>query len=82
MGDNSIILKSKDLGYTNPATIMLAAAKKCIEIWQRVVHITGEELDLDTSSYTVMARKLAKGYEKLLTVSDAPGAVTLQSENI
>ena len=39
--DNSIIFKLENLGYSNAAETMLIAAKQCMEIWQRLVHITG-----------------------------------------
>ena len=53
--DNSIIIKLENLGYTNAVETMIVAAKQYMEIWQRSVHITGGELLLDKSSYTVMA---------------------------
>ena len=51
-----------------------------MEIWQCLVHITGGELELDKSSFALMAWKLAAGGEKLCTIKDAPGSVNLRSE--
>ena len=56
--DNSIMLKLENLGYEDAAPTMLEAAKRCLEVWQRLVHITGGELELTKSSYALMALKL------------------------
>ena len=77
--DNSIILKLENLGYTYAAETMLVAAKQYMEIWQRLVHITGGELQSDKSSYAVMAWKLKEGKEKLCKITNAPGEVSLRS---
>ena len=39
--DNSLLLKLENLGYDSPADKMMAAAKECLETWQRLVHISG-----------------------------------------
>ena len=49
--DNSIMLKLENLGYVDLATPMMAAEKRCLEIWQQLVYFTGEELELTKSSY-------------------------------
>ena len=58
---------------------MLAEAKKCLEIWQRLVHISGGELKLTKSSYGLMAWKLKEGTEVLAKVKEAPGNLSLTS---
>ena len=45
---------------------MLVAAKQCMEIWQRLVHIKGGKLELDNSIYAVMAWKLKEGRESFV----------------
>ena len=45
--DNSLMFKMENLGYQDAATTLINAAKQCMEIWQRLVHITGGELELD-----------------------------------
>ena len=59
---------------------MLVAAKKYTEIRQRLVHITGGELELDKSIYAVMAWKMKEGKEKLCKITDASGLVSLRWE--
>ena len=56
------------------------ATKKCMEIWQQLVHITGGELELNKSAYSVMTWKLKGGKEQLCSINDAPGTVSLGSE--
>ena len=74
------MFKMENLGYQDAATTLIKAAKQCMEIWQRLVHITGGKLELDKSSFALMAWKLAAGGEKLYTIKDAPGSVNLRSE--
>ena len=78
--DNTILIKLERLGYDDPAATMLKEAKKCMEIWQRLVHITGGELELTKSNYAAMAWKLKDGTESLCSIKEAPGSVTLRSE--
>ena len=59
--DKSIILKLEDLGYNNSVPCMIAAAKKYMEIWQHLVHITCGELEVEKFSYAVIYWKLHVG---------------------
>ena len=59
---------------------MVIAAKECLEIWQRLVHIAGGELELTKSSYALMAWKLHKGKEEMTSIEESPGTLSLRSE--
>ena len=74
------MLKLENLGYEDAAPTMLAAAKRCLEVWQRLVHITGGELELTKSSYALMAWKLKGGKEQLYSIEAALGSISLPSE--
>ena len=78
--DNSLLFSFKNLGYDEPAVKLIKEAKNSREKWQRLVHISGGELELTKSSYSVMAWKLAEGKEKLCSIADAPGTLMLRSE--
>ena len=39
--DNTILVKLENLGYENTAEKMIEVAKRCLGIWQRLVHVTG-----------------------------------------
>ena len=56
------------------------ATKTCMDIWKRLVHITCGELELDKSSYTAITWQLREGKEKMCTISDTPGNISLRSE--
>ena len=53
--DNSILFKMENLGYESHSQIMVEEATKCLETWQRLVHISGGELELIKSRYAMMA---------------------------
>ena len=74
------MLTLENLGYNNAAEIMLVAFKICRGIWQRLVHITGGELELNKSTYLAMTWKPKGGKEQMCNIHDAPGAVSLGSE--
>ena len=59
---------------------MVAAATKCLEVWQRLVHISGGELELIKSNYVMMSWKLKEGKEVLCTIYEAPGHLKLWSD--
>ena len=67
--DNSIMLKLENLGYEASVERLLDAAKNFLEIWQRLVHISGGELELTKSSYSLMTWKHKDGKEKLCTIN-------------
>ena len=70
----------ENLGYKDSTQKMLEVAKRCLEIWHRLVHITGGELELKKSSYSLMNWKLNDGKEKMCEIRDSPGHLSLQSE--
>ena len=76
--DNSILLKLEGLGYTHAIEGLLTATKTCMDIWQRL-HITGGELELDKRSYAAMTWQFKEGKEKMYTISDTHGNVSLRS---
>ena len=59
---------------------MLEAVQRCLEIWQKLVHITGGELELTKGSYAMMAWTLKDGREKLCNITDTPRSISLRSE--
>ena len=59
---------------------MIEVAKKCLSIWQRLVHVTGEELELTKGCYSLMTWKLDTGGEELSTLKDEPGILNLRSD--
>ena len=59
--DNTILIKLENLGYEDTAGKMITVAKKCLSIRQRLVHITGGELELTKSCYSLMTWKLKNG---------------------
>ena len=71
--DNTILHKLENLGYDSNGDKILEAAKKYLEVWQRLVYITGEELELNKSSYAMITWKLQKGTELMYNIDDAPG---------
>ena len=78
--DNTFLIKLEKLGYQNPNEVMLKEAKRCMEIWQRLVHITGGELELTKSRYAIMAWQLKERTEKLCSIEEAPGMISLRSD--
>ena len=68
------------LGYTNVIEGLLIATRTCMEIWQRLVHITCDGFELDKSNYATMSWQLKEGKEKKSTFSETPGSVSLRSE--
>lgn len=48
--NNSIMLKLENMGYEDTAQPMLEAMKRCLEVWHRLVHIMGGEMELTKSS--------------------------------
>ena len=69
----------ENLGYEDTAQKMIEVAKKCLGIWQKLVHITGGELELTNSCYSLMTWKLQNGTEELSSTSDEPGNLNLRS---
>ena len=39
--DNPILIKLENLGFSDTSGTMLEVVKRCIEVWQRLVHATG-----------------------------------------
>jgi len=70
----------ENLGYDNTAEQMIEVAKKCLSIWQRMVHTTGGELELTKSCFSLMTWKLKGGTEELSTNQDEPGLLSLRSD--
>ena len=77
---NSIIIKLENLGYADAVSTLITSAKKCMEIWQRLVHITEGGLELHKSSFDIMTWKLNVGKETMCQIKDEPGSVSLWSE--
>ena len=77
--DNTILVKMENLGYEDTAQKMIGVAKKCLGIWQKLVHITGGELELTKSCFSLMTWKLNNGTEELSSIKDEPGTLNLRS---
>ena len=78
--DNSMMLKLENSGYNDVAGPMTEAVKHCLEVWQRLVHLTGGELELTKSSHALIACKLKGGKEQLCNMRNASGTISLRSE--
>ena len=78
--DNFLLLKLKKLGYEASTEKLIEKAKRIFGIWHRLVHISGGELELTKSSYSLMTWQLAKGKEKLYKIVEAPRSLSLRSE--
>jgi hypothetical protein len=78
--DNSILFKMENLGYETHSREMVEKATKCLETWQRLVHISGGELELTKSSFAMMAWTLKGGKEVMCNMKEAPGSVKLRSD--
>ena len=60
----------ENLGFDLAEIKLLAETKRCLETWQRLVHIAGRELELSKSSFALMAWKLKRGNEVLASIRD------------
>ena len=69
----------ENLGHEDTAQKMIGVAKKCLGIWQKLVHITGGELELTKSCFSLMTWKLNNGTEELSSIKDEPGTLNLRS---
>ena len=78
--NNSIMLKLENLGFDSLAEKMPEEAKKLLEVWQRLLHIIGDELKLTKISYSMMTWKLQGDKEAICTIYDAPRHLRLRSE--
>lgn len=78
--DTSIMLNLENLGYYSSAHNMLEAAIYFMEVWQRLVHISGGELDLTNSSYAMMVWKIKDGKDVLYTIDDTTGTLSIGPE--
>ena len=77
--DNTILIKTENMGYKDTAHKMIEVAKKCLGIWQKLVHITGGEREITKSCFSLMIWKLKNGIEELSTIADEPGSLNLRS---
>ena len=59
--DNYLLLKLNKMGYDAPAEKHIEEAKRSLEIWQRLVLVSGGELELIKISHYLMTWKLADG---------------------
>ena len=63
---NSLMLKMKNLGYESAADPLLAATIQCMEIWQRLVHITGGKLELEKKQLFTNGLETRRGHGKTM----------------
>ena len=80
MNNTSIMFKLKNLGFDALAEKIPEEAKKLLEVWQRLLHIIGDELKLTKISYSMMTWKLQGDKEAIYTIYDAPRYLQLRSE--
>lgn len=74
------MVKLENLGYENTAEKMIEVVKKCLGIWQRLVYVTGGELELTNSYYSLMTWKLNNGSEELSTLKDEKSTLNIRSD--
>ena len=75
--DNILIMKLDNPGFEAPVEQLLEVATKGLGVWKRLIHITGEELELSKCCFSLMTWKLHKGTEVLCTIDEAPGSLSL-----
>ena len=78
--DNTLLTQIEgDRFLPNATKKLIEKAKRCLEIWQCLVHITGGELELEKSCLSMISWKETKGKEQLCTIEDSPEELKIQS---
>ena len=78
--DNTILATiPSDIFQPNKAPDLITMAKECIEIWQRIIHITGGELEIEKSCISIISWKEAKGNEVMCKIEDSQGELHIES---
>ena len=78
--DNSILLMVRDETFAvNMMDKLLTEARRCVDIWQKLVVIAGGEIEVRKSCIAIMTWILKGGTEQMATSEEAPGTFQLQS---
>ena len=54
--ENTLLIKLQNLGFDAPVEPFLEAARACLGVWKRLIHITGVELELSKCCILLMTR--------------------------
>ena len=78
--DNTIVFTYKDTSF-NPATVekLFEMADEVLDTWQKLVVITGGDIELDKSSISILAWQKAKGKELMLESNQFKKKLTMHS---
>ena len=76
------MLKLEKLGHDGTVQLMLDAAKRCLEVWQRLVHITGGGGGDNQEQLYPDGLEIESMEEQLCDINDAPGTIASGPRNI
>lgn len=78
--DNSIFASIDEPDFCpNAAAKLIKIAKTCLEVWQKLIHTTGGELEIEKSCLSIMSWQQQHGREVLAPIAASPGDMCISS---